>query len=99
MDPRIGEELEIVCPSPIDNLVLTQQPNHQSTDIWNGDDPGSLDCRGHSKEMAKISMLDNQSDFSLSLSQPLIGDTGLYHIKLRENTATEGCFKILKYIE
>ncbi|KAK9987466.1 hypothetical protein SO802_032417 [Lithocarpus litseifolius] len=38
-------------------------------------------------------------DSPTSLSLPLIGDTGLYHIKLRENTTTEGCFKILKYTE
>ena len=28
MDPRIGEEPEIVRPGPIDALVLTQQPDH-----------------------------------------------------------------------
>ena len=36
MDPWIGEEPEIVHPGPIDNLVLAQQPNHRSTNIWNG---------------------------------------------------------------
>ena len=24
-------------PGPIDDLVLMKQPNHQSTDIWNGE--------------------------------------------------------------
>ncbi|KAK9983664.1 hypothetical protein SO802_033189 [Lithocarpus litseifolius] len=37
MDPRIGKEPEIVRPGPINNSVLMQQPNHQSTDIWNGE--------------------------------------------------------------
>ena len=37
MDPRIGEELEIVHPSPIDKSMLLQQPKHQSTNIWNGE--------------------------------------------------------------
>ena len=37
MDPRISEEPEIVHPSPIDALMLTQQLDHQSTDIWNGE--------------------------------------------------------------
>ena len=35
MDPWIGEEPEIVRLSPIDALVLTQQRDHWSTDIWN----------------------------------------------------------------
>ena len=37
MDPQISEEPEIVHPSPIDALVLTQQLDHQSIDIWNGE--------------------------------------------------------------
>ena len=37
MDPRIGEEPKIVRPSPIDSSMLTQQPNHRSTHIWNGE--------------------------------------------------------------
>ena len=37
MDPRIGEEPEIVHPGPIDNSMLLQQPKHQSTNIWNGE--------------------------------------------------------------
>ena len=37
MDPRIGEEPEIMRPGPIDALVLTQQPDHWSIDIWNGE--------------------------------------------------------------
>ena len=37
MDPQIGEELEIVRLSPIDTSVLTQQPNHRSNDILNGE--------------------------------------------------------------
>ena len=35
MDPQIGKEPEIVRPGPIDALVLTQQPDHRSTNIWN----------------------------------------------------------------
>ena len=37
MDPRIGEEPEIVRPGPNDTSMITQQPNHRSTDIWNGE--------------------------------------------------------------
>ena len=37
MDPRIGEEPKIVRPGPIDSSMLTQQPNHRSTHIWNGE--------------------------------------------------------------
>ena len=35
MDPRIGQEPEIVHPGPIDDSMLMQQRNHRSTDIWN----------------------------------------------------------------
>ncbi|KAK9992487.1 hypothetical protein SO802_027472 [Lithocarpus litseifolius] len=60
MEPRIDEELAIVRPGPENTSLLTQQQNHRSEAIWNGEDPGPLTCRGHSKEMANITMQDNQ---------------------------------------
>ncbi|XP_030931206.1 serine/threonine-protein phosphatase 7 long form homolog [Quercus lobata] len=60
MEPRIDEELEIMCPGPENPSLLTQQPNHRSEDIWNGEDPGPLTCCGRSKEMANITMQDNR---------------------------------------
>ena len=37
MDPQIDEELEIVRLGLIITSLLKQQPNHRSTDIWNGE--------------------------------------------------------------
>ena len=37
MEPRIDEEPEIVRPSPEITSLLTQQTNHQSEIIWNGE--------------------------------------------------------------
>ena len=37
MDPWIDEKPEIVSPGPIITSLLKQQPNHRSTDIWNGE--------------------------------------------------------------
>ncbi|KAK7824487.1 protein main-like 2 [Quercus suber] len=39
-------------PGPIDRLVLTQQPNHRSEAIWNGQDPGTLTCHSRSSEFS-----------------------------------------------
>ncbi|KAK9996619.1 hypothetical protein SO802_021305 [Lithocarpus litseifolius] len=84
MDPWISEELEIVRPGLIDALVLTQQPDHRSTDIWHGEmkylDSRPLDCRGCFKEMAKISMLDNRVIDIIKL----VGLEGLYRAPSRE---------------
>ncbi|KAK9989199.1 hypothetical protein SO802_029438 [Lithocarpus litseifolius] len=80
MDPQIGEEPEIVRPSPINTSVLTQQPNHRSTDIWNGEDSGLLECHGRSKEMAKISMQDNRVIDIIKL----VGLEGLFRASSRE---------------
>ncbi|KAF3971335.1 hypothetical protein CMV_005064 [Castanea mollissima] len=60
MEPGIDEEPKIVRPSPEDPSLLTRQRNHRSEDIWNGEDSGSLTCRGCAKEMAKIMMQDNR---------------------------------------
>ncbi|KAF3945977.1 hypothetical protein CMV_027703, partial [Castanea mollissima] len=60
MEPGIDEEPEIVRPGPEDPSLLTRQRNHRSEDIWNGEDSGSLTCRGRAKEMAKITMQDNR---------------------------------------
>ena len=38
MEPRIDEELEIVRLSPEITSLLTQQTNHRSEIIWNGED-------------------------------------------------------------
>ncbi|KAK9985336.1 hypothetical protein SO802_030287 [Lithocarpus litseifolius] len=56
----MNEDPTIVRPGPEDNSLLTQQPNHRSEAIWNGEDPGPLTCRGRSKEMATITMQDNR---------------------------------------
>nr|POE98358.1 hypothetical protein CFP56_44085 [Quercus suber] len=37
---------------PINRSVLRQQPDHRSEVIWNGQDPGSFTCRGHSEEFS-----------------------------------------------
>ena len=37
MEPRIDKEPEIVRPDPKDPSLLTQQWNHRSEDIWNGE--------------------------------------------------------------
>ena len=37
MEPQINEEPEIMRPSPDDPSLLTQQRNHRSEDIWNGE--------------------------------------------------------------
>ena len=37
MEPRINEEAEIVCLGPEITSLLTQQQNHQSEDIRNGE--------------------------------------------------------------
>ncbi|KAL0006607.1 hypothetical protein SO802_008109 [Lithocarpus litseifolius] len=60
MEPQMNEDPTIVRPGPEDNSLLTQQPNHRSEAIWNGEDPGPLTCRGRSKEMATITMQDNR---------------------------------------
>ncbi|KAF3947668.1 hypothetical protein CMV_026228, partial [Castanea mollissima] len=60
MEPGIDEEPEIVRPGPEDPSLLTRQRNHRSEDIWNGEDSGSLTCRGRAKEMAKITIQDNR---------------------------------------
>ncbi|KAK9988590.1 hypothetical protein SO802_028829 [Lithocarpus litseifolius] len=60
MEPQMNEDPTIVRPGPEDNSLLTQQQNHRSEAIWNGEDPGPLTCRGHSKEMATITMQDNR---------------------------------------
>ncbi|KAF3954161.1 hypothetical protein CMV_020455, partial [Castanea mollissima] len=60
MESGIDEELEIVHPGPEESSLLTRQQNHRSEDIWNGEDSGSLTCRGRAKEMAKITMQDNR---------------------------------------
>ncbi|KAK9996213.1 hypothetical protein SO802_020899 [Lithocarpus litseifolius] len=39
-------------PGPIDRSVLTQQPNHRSELIWNGQDSGSLTCRSRNEEFS-----------------------------------------------
>ncbi|KAK9984989.1 hypothetical protein SO802_034514 [Lithocarpus litseifolius] len=39
-------------PGPIDGSVLTQQLNHRSEVIWNGQDPGSLTCRSRNEEFS-----------------------------------------------
>ncbi|KAL0008654.1 hypothetical protein SO802_010156 [Lithocarpus litseifolius] len=60
MEPQMNEDPAIVRPGPEDNSLLTQQPNHRSEAIWNGEDLGPLTCRGRSKEMATITMQDNR---------------------------------------
>nr|POF04354.1 serine/threonine-protein phosphatase 7 long form like [Quercus suber] len=80
MDPRISEEPEIERPGPIDDSVLTKQPNHRSTDIWNGEEPSPLECHGRSKEMAKILMQDNQVIDIIKL----VGLEGLFRAPSRE---------------
>ncbi|KAK9997026.1 hypothetical protein SO802_021712 [Lithocarpus litseifolius] len=39
-------------PGPIDRSVLTQQPNHRSEVIWNGQDSGSLTCCSRNEEFS-----------------------------------------------
>nr|POE86739.1 serine/threonine-protein phosphatase 7 long form like [Quercus suber] len=39
-------------PGPSDTTLLTQQPNHRSEAIWNGQDPGTLTCRSRSSEFS-----------------------------------------------
>ncbi|XP_065628827.1 serine/threonine-protein phosphatase 7 long form homolog [Quercus suber] len=39
-------------PGPSDTMLLTQQPNHRSEVIWNGQDPGTLTCRSRSSEFS-----------------------------------------------
>ncbi|KAK9997867.1 hypothetical protein SO802_017470 [Lithocarpus litseifolius] len=60
MEPRIDEEPAIVRPGPEDPSLLTRQQNHRSEEIWNGEDPGPLKCRGRAKEMEHITMQDNR---------------------------------------
>ncbi|KAF3950951.1 hypothetical protein CMV_023350 [Castanea mollissima] len=60
MEPRIDDEPQILYPGPLDESLLTRQRYHQLEDIWNGEDPGPLTCRGHTKEMASIQMGDNR---------------------------------------
>ncbi|KAK9989649.1 hypothetical protein SO802_029888 [Lithocarpus litseifolius] len=60
MEPQMNEDPTIVRPGPEDNSLLTQQPNHRSEAIWNGEALGPLTCRGRSKEMATITMQDNR---------------------------------------
>ncbi|KAK9997358.1 hypothetical protein SO802_022044 [Lithocarpus litseifolius] len=59
MESQMDEEPAIVHPGPENNSLLTQQQNHRSEAIWN-EDPSPLTCRGRSKEMANITMQDNQ---------------------------------------
>ncbi|KAF3958777.1 hypothetical protein CMV_016349 [Castanea mollissima] len=60
MEPRIDDEPQILHPGPLDESLLTRQRYHRSEDIWNGEDPGPLTCRGRTKEMASIQMGDNR---------------------------------------
>nr|POE44675.1 hypothetical protein CFP56_76634 [Quercus suber] len=39
-------------PGPIDTTLLTQQHNHRSEAIWNGQDPGTLTCHSRSSEFS-----------------------------------------------
>ncbi|XP_075635211.1 serine/threonine-protein phosphatase 7 long form homolog [Castanea sativa] len=80
MEPRIDEEPEIVRPGPEDPSLLTRQRNHRSEDIWNGEDSGSLTCRGRAKEMAKITMQDNRVIDIIKL----VGLEGLFRVPSRE---------------
>ncbi|KAF3948364.1 hypothetical protein CMV_025628 [Castanea mollissima] len=59
-DPRIAERARVLHPGPLDESLLTRQRYHRSEDIWNGEDPGPLTCRGRTKEMASIQMGDNR---------------------------------------
>ncbi|KAL0006723.1 hypothetical protein SO802_008225 [Lithocarpus litseifolius] len=45
-------QIDHAQPGPIDESVLTQQPNHRSEVIWNGQDPGSLTCRSRNEEFS-----------------------------------------------
>ncbi|KAL0016113.1 hypothetical protein SO802_003182 [Lithocarpus litseifolius] len=45
-------QIDHAQPGPIDGSVLTQQPNHRSKVIWNGQDPGSLTCRSRNEEFS-----------------------------------------------
>ncbi|XP_050254596.1 protein MAIN-LIKE 1-like [Quercus robur] len=80
MELRMDEELEIVCPGLEDPSLLTQQRNHRSKDIWNGEDLGPLTCRGHAEEMANITMQDNQVIDIIKL----VGLEGLFRTPSRE---------------
>ncbi|KAF3972156.1 hypothetical protein CMV_004316 [Castanea mollissima] len=60
MEPRIDDEPQVLHPGPLDESLLTRQRYHRSEDIWNGEDPGPLTCRGRTKEMASIQMEDNR---------------------------------------
>ncbi|KAF3971754.1 hypothetical protein CMV_004682 [Castanea mollissima] len=46
MEPQIDDEPQILHPGPLDESLLTRQRYHRSEDIWNGEDPGPLTCRG-----------------------------------------------------
>ncbi|KAL0011255.1 hypothetical protein SO802_006363 [Lithocarpus litseifolius] len=45
-------QIDHAHPGPINDSVLTLQPNHRSEAIWNGQDPGSLTCRARSEEFS-----------------------------------------------
>ncbi|KAL0007448.1 hypothetical protein SO802_008950 [Lithocarpus litseifolius] len=45
-------QIDHAHPGPIDDLVLTLQPNHRSEAIWNGQDSVSLTCRARSEEFS-----------------------------------------------
>nr|POE50890.1 hypothetical protein CFP56_31895 [Quercus suber] len=60
MESRIDEEPQILQPGPSDGSLLMRQRHHRLEDIWNGEDPGPLTCRGCTKEMANIQMRDNR---------------------------------------
>nr|POE98838.1 hypothetical protein CFP56_56121 [Quercus suber] len=60
MKPWIDEEPEILHHGLLDESLLMRQQYHRSKDIWNGEDPGPLTCRGSTKELANIQMRDNR---------------------------------------
>nr|POF23243.1 protein main-like 2 [Quercus suber] len=80
MEPQIDEEPKIVRPGPENTSLLAQQTSHRSTEIWNGKDPGPLQCRGHTKEIENISMQDNQVIDIIKL----VGLEGLFKAPSRE---------------
>ncbi|XP_075640361.1 serine/threonine-protein phosphatase 7 long form homolog [Castanea sativa] len=54
-------QIDHAQPSPIDQLVLTLQANHQLEAIWNGQDPGSLKCHARSEEFSdRETMMDDR---------------------------------------
>nr|POE57523.1 udp-galactose transporter 2 [Quercus suber] len=54
-------QIEVTHPGPIDDSVLTLQPEHRSEAIWNGQDPGSLTCRSRSEEFTNLEpMVDDR---------------------------------------